>query len=572
MMPLARLHQVRRSERGSVLPLAMIATLLFSVLGFTLVAMGTTELQISGSWKGYSAAFYGAEAGVESAVVALRDILAGTPTPTNGQLTAIAAPILPDPKLSFAAFSVTRVVPNPPYSYPTTFTTGPYAGFSGQVTDYLINSDVQGQNGTRSRLTQIVRYIQVPLFQFGVFYGAGVDLEMAPGANMTFNGRVHSNSNIYMGTDATLSFDSTITSAGGIFRRIKRDASIPYGGNPQIKDSGGTYRPLNFDHDYQPGFGSAWAPAAWQAQANATFGNTVRDTSMGVGQIIPPVPALFYNPANPDVIAHQLIEIADGADAPDLRAAKMFTKAGLRIVDGVATDMNDNPIGLPGGVITNKNFYDMREQRMMTIVEVNVGLLRSTGAAPANGVLYVAKTGPPGAAVRLVNGSQLPAQGLTVVSENPVYVRGDYNTVAKVPAAVLADSITVLSNNWSPNNSDTKGALGTNTRPATATTVNAAFALGPSAESALNNGNGQLENDIRFLEDWNGQAFTYRGSIVDLWHSQQAVGNWRCCGTGGTNYYTPPTRIWSYDTLFNTSPPPGTPQGVLILRGPWAQK
>ena len=104
------------------------------------------------------------------------------------------------------------------------------------------------------------------------------------------------------------------------------------------------------------------------------------------------------------------------------------------------------------------------------------------------------------------------------------------------------------------------------------TTVNAAFSLGPSAESTLGSGNGQLENDIRFLEDWGGQNFTYRGSIVDLWHSQQATGNWRCCGTGGTLYYTPPTRIWSYDTLFNTNPPPGTPQGVLILRGPWAQK
>ena len=161
----------------------------------------------------------------------------------------------------------------------------------------------------------------------------------------------------------------------------------------------------------------------------------------------------------------------------------------------------------------------------MTIVEVDVGLLRASGAAPANGVLYVATTGTPGAAVRLVNGSQLPSQGLTVVSENPVYIRGDYNTVTKVPAAVLADAITVLSNNWAANNSDAKGALGTNTRPATPTTVNAAFALGPSVESTIANaGNGQLENDIRFLEDWNGQNFTYRGSIVDLWHSQQATG------------------------------------------------
>jgi hypothetical protein len=573
MTSLARLRPNHRStERGSVLPLALIAMLLFSVLGFSLVAMGTTEMAISGSWKQYSAAFYGAEAGVESGVVTLRELIASTPIPTDAQLAAIVAPPLPDPKLAFTAFSVTRVVPNPPYSYPTTFSSGPYAGFSAQVTDYLITSEVRGDNSTKSRLTQIIRYVQVPLFQFGVFYGAGVDLEIAPGANMTFNGRVHSNSNLYVGAGASLSFDSTITTAGGVFRRIKRDTSIPWGNNPQIKDQGGTYRPLNFDHDYQPGFGSTWTPSAWQVQAASTFGNTVRDEAMGVGQIIPPIPALFYNPSNPDVIAHQLIEIADAGDAPDLRAAKMYSKSGLRIVDGVATDINGNSVSLPGGIISNKSFYDMREQRMMTIVQVDIGALRTSGVAPLNGVLYVATTGTPGAAVRLVNGSRLPSQGLTVVSENPVYIRGDYNTVAKVPAAILADAITVLSNNWAPNGSDTKGNLGTNTRLATATTVNAAFAMGPSVESGPNAGNGQLENDIRFLEDWNGQNLTYSGSIVDLWHSQQVTGAWRCCGTGGNNYYTPPTRIWSYDTMFNTTPPPGTPRGVLIQRGPWAQK
>jgi hypothetical protein len=206
------------------------------------------------------------------------------------------------------------------------------------------------------------------------------------------------------------------------------------------------------------------------------------------------------------------------------------------------------------------------------VTDVNVGLLRASGVAPANGVLYVAKTGSPGAAVRLVNGSQLPSQGLTVVSENPMYIQGDYNTVAKVPAAVLADAVTVLSNNWAPNNSDAKGNLATSTRPATPTTVNAALALGPSVESVMGQGNGQLENDIRFLEDWNSNTFTYNGSIIDLWHSQQAVGTWQCCGSGGTQYYTAPQRIWSYDTLFNTTPPPGTPQGTLILRGAWSQQ
>ncbi len=78
----------------------------------------------------------------------------------------------------------------------------------------------------------------------------------------------------------------------------------------------------------------------------------------------------------------------------------------------------------------------------------------------------------------------------------------------KQPAAALGDAITILSNNWEPNNSDTKGKQITSDRPVTDTTVNAPFALGPSAESEVDAGNGQLENVIRFLENWNGKTST----------------------------------------------------------------
>jgi len=561
-------RRVCRSQRGSVLPLTLIAVLLFSVLGFTLVAMGTTELTISGSWKQYSAAFYGAEAGIESAVVALRAILANNPTPSDAQLAGVTAPSLPDPTLSFATFSVTRVVPTAPYSYTTTFSTGPFAGFSGQVTDYLITSEVRGEHGTRSRQTQILRQVRVPLFQFGVFNGAGVDLEISPGSSMTFNGRIHSNSNIYVGAGSSLSFDSSMTAAGTIQRQIKSSSAVPWGNDPLIKDPNGNYRPLNFDHTYSPGFGSTWAATAWQAQATSVFGSNVRDSAMGVSQVTPPIPDLFYNPSNPDVVAHQLIEVPGPSDSAASLAAKMYSQAGLRIVDGVATDMNNNPVTLPAGVVSTKSFYDGRENQMMSATEIDVGLLRTSGTAPANGVMYVASTNTPGAAVRLVNGAQLPSQGLTVATQNPAYIQGDFNTVGnKVPAAVLADAVTVLSNNWASNNSDAKGALDTSTRPASLTTINAALALGPSAESTLGNDNGHLENSIRFLEDWSNQTFIYQGSLVNLWHSQQARGPWMY-----GQYYTPPTRVWSYDNMFNTAPPPGTPMGVMMLRGPWAQK
>ena len=562
-----------RSQRGSVLPLTLIAVLLFSVLGFTLVAMGTTELTISGSWKQYSAAFYGAEAGIESGVVALRAILANNPTPSDEQLAGITAPSLPDPTLSFATFSVTRVVPTAPYSYTTTFSTGPFAGFSGQVTDYLITSEVRGEQGTRSRQTQILRQVRVPLFQFGAFYGAGVDLELSPGSNMTFNGRIHSNSNIYVGAGSSLTFDSSMTTAGTIQREIKSSSAVPWGNDPVIKDPNGNYQPLNFDHTYSPGFSNPWAAPAWQGQATSVFGSNVRDSAMGVSQVTPPIPDLFNNPSNPDVVAHQLIEVPGPSDSAAQAAAKMYSQAGLRIVDGVATDMNNSPVTLPAGVVTTKSFYDGRENQMMNAVQIDVGLLRTSGTAPANGVMYVASTNTPGAAVRLVNGGQLPSQGLTVATQNPAYIQGDYNTVGnKVPAAVLADAITVLSNQWASNNSDAKGALETSTRPASLTTINAAFALGPSAESTLGNSNGGLENSIRFLEDWTNQAFIYQGALVNLWHSQQARGPWICCGSGGGQYYVAPARIWSYDMMFNTAPPPGTPMGVLLLRGPWMQK
>ena len=60
-------------------------------------------------------------------------------------------------------------------------------------------------------------------------------------------------------------------------------------------------------------------------------------------------------------------------------------------------------------------------------------------------------------ALKLVNGGQgnLPP-GFTVASENPVYVQGNYNastatlvaTEAHVPAAILADAVTMLSTAW----------------------------------------------------------------------------------------------------------------------------
>ena len=453
------IRSIRRrasAQDGSALILALLTLLMLSVLGMAMVNLGATETTIAGNWRTYTAAFYGAEAGVESGIVGLRALLATTPTPTTGQLNAVAPPSLNNSQLGFVTSSCSTSNPcygitQPVAPYQASMPVGPYGGLSGIMTNFLIVSPVQNTtNGTRSVLSQNFMYTQVPLFQFAVFYGKGVDLEISPGANMTLNGRVFANSNIYLapqcGSTGCLKigssgpgFPAMLATAGNIYRTIKRDGTEGFGANPQIMDPSGNYQTLNFDHVQNQDFASAWTPAQWQSAALSQFGGTVKDSSMGVTQIIPPIPELFYNPSNPDQVAHQMIELPQVSDSTALASAKMYAQAGLRIlVDGAgvmsATDQNGNAVTLP-----SRHRHDDQDVLRRPRAEHDEGHRRSTSARfrptrpPGSsregycngdkGVLYVAySSGGPSAtcprntrtsanpcpAVRLTNGARAP--------------------------------------------------------------------------------------------------------------------------------------------------------------------
>jgi hypothetical protein len=146
---------------------------------------------------------------------------------------------------------------------------------------------------------------------------------------------------------------------------------------------------------------------------------------------------------------------------------------------------------------------------------------------------------------------------LTVASDNPVYIQGDYNTAGtRQPAAVMGDAIMILSNNWRDTNSSSD--INSGLRNATNTTINTAILGGivttDPAVSGRTAYSGGVENFPRFMENWNGQTLKYSGSMVQLFESKQAVGRWGV----STQSYNPPVRDWAYETLFRTSPPPGT--------------
>ncbi|HMB81516.1 MAG TPA: pilus assembly PilX N-terminal domain-containing protein [Vicinamibacterales bacterium] len=183
-------------------------------------------------------------------------------------------------------------------------------------------------------------------------------------------------------------------------------------------------------------------------------------------------------------------------------------------------------------------------------------------------------------ALKLTNGAALGSNavvanrvtGLTVVSENPVYIQGDWNAAATfavgdlhAATAVIADAVTLLSGSWDDGNSFDQ-AYNPGGRSRTAQNyVRAAILSGkgpafplPSDETvAFDFGtDGGAHNFLRFLEAGGGTV-NYRGSMATLFFNRQGVGTYKCC----TTVYGAPTRNFIYDTDF-TNPsllPPLTP-------------
>jgi len=179
----------------------------------------------------------------------------------------------------------------------------------------------------------------------------------------------------------------------------------------------------------------------------------------------------------------------------------------------------------------------------------------------------------------LVQAQQLPGlakignsdpTGLTFVSDQAVYIQGDYNTLNWQPASILSDSLNVLSNaclnadftvhKLNSQNCNTGGSAA-KISP-TDTTVNTAFLAGTDItnSTAAPGYNGGLENYPRFLEGWGGRTLTYRGSFVSTGTPLRVRGTW------SNQSYGAPNRNWDYDTRFNAAEnlPPLAPRFVYL--------
>lgn len=164
-------------------------------------------------------------------------------------------------------------------------------------------------------------------------------------------------------------------------------------------------------------------------------------------------------------------------------------------------------------------------------------------------------------ALKLVNGSlgNIVTPGLTVAAENPVYVQGDWNANAggfgdpHVATSIVADAITLLSNNWNDNVSF-NFPYAPASRPRSAQSYyrfaviagkNPAFLRPTGWANPTDFGtDGGAHNFLRMLE--RGGTVNYRGSIATFYYNRQAVGVYKCC----TTVYGAPTRNFNFDADF----------------------
>jgi hypothetical protein len=417
-------------------------------------------------------------------------------------------------------------------------------------------------DGVVGSVYQDVEFTRIPIFQFAAFYN--VPLEIHPGADMTITGPVHCNTNIYLSPGATLTFNGDVTSSGTIYQ---------------------SWNPLS---PKGPSFSGT-------IDFNGAHDSGVSTLSLPIGT------------NNSPAAVHQVLEVPPGplplgSEDPlsSLGQQRYYNNADIIVVvsnsnvsvtsgrwNSFATSLNTNEVFL--FVSTNVAFYDKREKATVQAIQIDVAGLNSWNATntsirpylPQHDVdtIYVSDrrtlTAASESGVRLVNGRSLPPLGLTLATDSPAYILGDYNvppaakgttnTTGTLPASVAADAITILSGAWVDSNS--KAALAS--RKAVSTTVNAAFLTGNVATTSKDDSGG-LHNFARFLESWSSATFTYNGSMICMFSSRIATAPWKDTGSAN-DVYDMPVRQWTLDQNFqyDSKLPPATPSLMVLIRANW---
>lgn len=429
-------------------------------------------------------------------------------------------------------------------------------------------------------LKEEVRFEEIPIFQFAVFFD-GV-LEIHPGQDMDITGRIHSNDTLRIfPAKGTLRLHDWVTSPAvieGKAATLGGLAAFP------LADGSGPGAPLALDGaSFQPLHRLITGWDAWQHGHRVAYG----DRAGACGRVEP-----LSLPLKGVADAHALIDWRSESDGEDLRRRKFAWRADLVYRDGWkdrglqavslpgATRPPEERVVLEGGRVV---FWEGRDSLMVKVIPVDMRRLQQRAG---DSVIYLhdalsdASQGGRDVGGFLLHQGRSLQRPLTVASNSRLYVWGDYNTEpgyqsgagprGPYPAALVGDVLTLLSNEWDARDHP-RGSTHTTGRaikaknPGASATLNACVLAGMGERGGSWSGQGGYHNFIHFIENWKAVDFRFSGSTACLWSSRLSR------GAVTTAYYFPPVRKWAFDPMYRglQHMPPATPRVVTPRLTSW---
>src|SRR6202790_323197 len=221
-------RQIRRTQDRSETGVALVTTLLLltlmSAVAVALVYKVNHEQHLQPADSGNTAAYYGAEAGMEKMMSDLSLLYTQIAAPTNCDIAKLQATPPPQsavgsthPEYVFNVPAVGGGCVAPPTNVQTS-SSGPNSGLQAGIVRMSLQVTADSNAGDEVRMIRNVEVAEIPVFQFGVFSQS--DLSYFPGPDFDFTGRVQTNGNLFLaeGGGATLKFHGPIRAAGDVVR------------------------------------------------------------------------------------------------------------------------------------------------------------------------------------------------------------------------------------------------------------------------------------------------------------------------------------------------------------------
>jgi hypothetical protein len=209
-------------SKGFTLIATLLLLLLLSGIAIGMLMMVSTEAKVGTQDVQNNTTFHGAEGAIEKMTSDLASTFQNIESPTVSQIEGLSA-LQPTNTMamSYPVYSLTPAI-DPKTKGPLTsfgqIASGPYQGLSAQLLPVTLQATAQGPLGDEVNMSRTVQVALIPVFQFGIYSDS--DLSFFAGVNLNFNGRVHTNGDLYIasGTGTTLTFHDKITAWGNVIR------------------------------------------------------------------------------------------------------------------------------------------------------------------------------------------------------------------------------------------------------------------------------------------------------------------------------------------------------------------